>query len=73
LINEYPQLEEEMILPEKKYPLRLGHRKTEGRMAEYVVSRLLTFSNLKKEEYVTYQTEEMQYKQKPVCLLDAGL
>lgn len=42
-------------------------------MAEYVVSRLLTFSNLKKEEYVTYQTEEMQYKQKPVCLLDAGL
>lgn len=25
LINEYPQLEEEMILPEKKYPLRLWY------------------------------------------------
>ncbi len=32
-------------------------------LTEYVVSRLLTFSNLEKEEYVVYQTEEMQYKQ----------
>lgn len=31
-------------------------------LSEYVVSELLTYSNLETEEYVSYQTEEMQYK-----------
>lgn len=33
-------------------------------LSEYIVSALLAFSNLDAEEYVSYQTEEMQYKHK---------
>lgn len=32
-------------------------------LAEYVVSELLAYSSLETEEYVSYQTEEMRYKQ----------
>lgn len=32
-------------------------------LSEYIVSALLEFSNLNTEEYVSYQTEEMRYKQ----------
>lgn len=31
-------------------------------LAEFAVSKLLAFSNLKKDEYVTYETEEISYK-----------
>lgn len=41
---------------------KADHAGYEG-LSEYIVSGLLAFSNLKTEEYVTYQTEEMQYKQ----------
>lgn len=33
-------------------------------LSEYIVSGLLSFSNLEKTEYVPYQTEEMRYKQR---------
>lgn len=32
-------------------------------LSEYIVSGLLAYSNLEAEEYVSYQTEEMRYKQ----------
>ena len=36
-------------------------------LAEYVVSGLLRYSNLEKDEYIMYQTEEIAYKDRVYC------